>query len=74
MQGADQLVQLLLDLLGCLPQCLQEAQIIGQTGAEIRMFVPGPVPELEKKSALHADTAAQPRPSGRWPAATPPAC
>ena len=44
----DQLVQLLLDLLGCLPQRLQETNVIGQDHAGVRALVPGPVPELDQ--------------------------
>jgi hypothetical protein len=36
MPGTDQFVQLLLDLLGCAPQRLQEVPIIGPDDAEIQ--------------------------------------
>ena len=40
MQGADQFVQLLLDLLGCLLHRLQEVWIIGQADAEFGCSCP----------------------------------
>jgi len=46
-QGLVQLAQLLVDLVSCLPQRLQEVTIIVQNDVSFRVFVPGPALEQD---------------------------
>ena len=41
-------MQLLLDLVGCLPQRFQEGNVIGPDDAKVRVLVPGPALELDQ--------------------------